>query len=46
MKDLNKLIPAGSGWVLITASGINASGQIVGEGTHQRQRPWVSPDSA
>ena len=33
MKDLNTLIPAGSGWVLLTANGINASGQIAGEGT-------------
>ena len=32
--DLNKLIPAGSGWVLIDAEGINASGQIVGMGMH------------
>jgi probable HAF family extracellular repeat protein len=30
---LNKLIPAGTGWVLITAYGINNAGQIVGEGT-------------
>jgi hypothetical protein len=34
MKDLNKLIPAGSGWVLIDAEGINAAGQIVGLGMH------------
>jgi len=34
MKDLNRLIPAGSGWVLIDAEGINVSGQIVGTGTH------------
>jgi len=33
IKDLNKMIPAGSGWVLIEADGINASGQIVGMGT-------------
>ena len=33
MKDLNKLIPAGSGWVLLQAFGINNSGQIVGTGT-------------
>jgi probable HAF family extracellular repeat protein len=37
IKDLNKLIPAGSGWVLIEAQGINASGQIVGMGTHNGQ---------
>ena len=34
IKDLNKMIPAGSGWVLISANGINAAGQIVGMGTH------------
>ena len=28
------MIPAGSGWVLISANGINAAGQIVGMGTH------------
>ena len=37
MHDLNKLIPAGSGWVLIEADGINASGQIVGLGMHKGQ---------
>ena len=37
IKDLNKLIPAGSGWVLIDADGINASGQIVGMGTRNGQ---------
>jgi probable HAF family extracellular repeat protein len=30
--DLNDLIPAGSGWVLWVARGINAGGQIVGFG--------------
>jgi probable HAF family extracellular repeat protein len=30
IKDLNKLIPTGTGWVLIEADSINASGQIVG----------------
>jgi probable HAF family extracellular repeat protein len=33
IKDLNKLIPSGSGWVLNSAGGINNAGQIVGEGT-------------
>jgi probable HAF family extracellular repeat protein len=33
MKDLNDLIPADSGWVLINANAINASGQITGYGT-------------
>lgn len=34
IKDLNGMIPGGSGWVLIEADGINAAGQIVGMGTH------------
>ena len=33
MKDLNGLVPAGSGWDLIGAQAINESGQIVGSGT-------------
>jgi hypothetical protein len=33
MQDLNTLIPANSGWVLNTVSGINIWGQIVGSGT-------------
>jgi probable HAF family extracellular repeat protein len=33
MQDLNNLIPAGSGWVLINANAVNASGQITGYGT-------------
>jgi len=33
MKDLNNLIPAGSGWVLINANAINNVGQITGYGT-------------
>lgn len=37
IKDLNSMIPAGSGWVLIEGQGINASGQIVGMGTHNGQ---------
>ncbi|HVI09336.1 MAG TPA: HAF repeat-containing protein [Candidatus Binatia bacterium] len=32
MKDLNKLIPSGSGWVLYQAFAINNAGQIVGSG--------------
>lgn len=32
--DLNNLIPAGSGWELQYASGINDVGQIVGYGTY------------
>jgi probable HAF family extracellular repeat protein len=35
--DLNKLIPTGSGWTLVYATGINASGQIVGQGTINKQ---------
>lgn len=34
MKDLNTLIPSGSGWVLYGACGINDYGQIVGTGYH------------
>ncbi len=37
MKDLNKLIPPGSGWVLVEADGVNDSGQIVGMGMHNGQ---------
>lgn len=33
MKDLNGLIPAGSGWDLTGAQAINETGQIVGSGT-------------
>jgi probable HAF family extracellular repeat protein len=32
MRDLNNLIPAGSGWVLQEATGINNAGQIAGTG--------------
>jgi probable HAF family extracellular repeat protein len=32
MRDLNNLVPAGSGWDLVDATGINDSGQIVGFG--------------
>jgi len=31
---LNKMIPAGSGWVLLSANGVNNAGQIAGEGLH------------
>jgi probable HAF family extracellular repeat protein len=31
------MIPAGSGWVLIEARGINAAGQITGMGMHNGQ---------
>ncbi|MFY9559252.1 MAG: hypothetical protein WAQ52_03375 [Terriglobales bacterium] len=34
IRDLNTLIPAGSGWELISAEGINNLGQIVGLGMH------------
>jgi probable HAF family extracellular repeat protein len=33
MRDLNDLIPSGSGWVLNRALGINGAGQIVGYGS-------------
>jgi hypothetical protein len=32
VQDLNSLIPAGSGWVLVSAIAINDSGVIVGTG--------------
>lgn len=32
LQDLNKLIPPGSGWILLTANDINDLGQIVGFG--------------
>ncbi len=35
--DLNDLIPAGSGWVLQSAEGINDRGDIVGYGSYQGQ---------
>jgi probable HAF family extracellular repeat protein len=38
MLDLNSLIPANSGWVLIGATAINDQGQIVGEGTLNGQQ--------
>jgi probable HAF family extracellular repeat protein len=38
MQDLNKLIPANSGWVLSTAYSINSAGQIVGYGTLKNQQ--------
>ncbi len=37
MQDLNTLIPASTGWVLNTATGINVWGQIVGSGVHDGQ---------
>jgi probable HAF family extracellular repeat protein len=37
MRDLNALIPHGSGWVLTEANGINDAGQIVGTGTKSGQ---------
>jgi probable HAF family extracellular repeat protein len=33
MTDLNTLVPAGSGWILQSASGISDGGQITGTGT-------------
>jgi probable HAF family extracellular repeat protein len=32
MTDLNELIPADSGWILVAATGINDAGEIVGNG--------------
>src|SRR5262249_30238248 len=36
--DLNTRLPAGSGWILETATGINMSGDIVGTGVHDGAR--------
>ena len=33
IQDLNNLIPAGSGWVLNEATGVNDAGMIIGYGT-------------
>jgi probable HAF family extracellular repeat protein len=42
MQDLNKLVPANSGWLLTEARGINESGQIVGYGfTNGEQRAFL-----
>ena len=42
MIDLNTQLPAGSGWVLTSANGVNAHGQIVGVGAHNgRTRGFV-----
>jgi probable HAF family extracellular repeat protein len=38
MRDLNELLPAGSGWVLQEANDINNLGQIVGVGEHDGKR--------
>jgi probable HAF family extracellular repeat protein len=35
--DLNDLIPADSGWFLVSADGINEAGEIVGFGLYQEQ---------
>ena len=37
MVDLNSDLPAGSGWVLNEADGINNLGQVVGYGTYNGQ---------
>jgi probable HAF family extracellular repeat protein len=37
MIDLNSLLAPNSGWFLISATGINSSGQIVGFGTYKGQ---------
>jgi probable HAF family extracellular repeat protein len=46
IKDLNTLIPPGSGWELNEAEGINSAGQIVGLGMHKRAAACVSTHSA
>jgi probable HAF family extracellular repeat protein len=37
MRDLNDLVPAGSGWTLTSALGINNAGQIIGQGRYDGQ---------
>jgi probable HAF family extracellular repeat protein len=47
--DLNSLLPASSGWTLLSATGINDQGQIVGYGTGpggQLDRFLLTPGSA
>ncbi len=39
MKDLNGLVPPHSGWLLISANAINASGQIAGYGANPEGEP-------
>ena len=34
LRNLNALIPSGSGWMLVQAFGVNAGGQITGYGIH------------
>jgi probable HAF family extracellular repeat protein len=41
MQDLNDLIPAGTGWVLINANAINDAGQITGYGTKNGTRNYA-----
>lgn len=42
MLDLNKLMPAGSGWELVEAAAINDRAQIVGWGLYKgNQRPFI-----
>jgi probable HAF family extracellular repeat protein len=42
MQDLNRLIPASSGWVLATAQSINDAGQIAGNGVfHGKSRGFL-----
>ena len=36
--DLNSLLPANSGWELVSAKAINNRGEIVGYGEHNGQR--------
>jgi hypothetical protein len=47
MTDLNELLPADSGWILMEARGMNNYGQIVGTGLspqHQRHAFLMTPD--
>lgn len=42
MVDLNRLLPAGSGWFLSDAHGLDETGHIVGDGIDDgRQRAYL-----
>jgi len=44
MTDLNTLLPADSGWVLISALFINDAGRIVGYGIYNKSVQWFALD--
>ncbi|NOT85314.1 MAG: hypothetical protein HOP02_11175, partial [Methylococcaceae bacterium] len=47
MKDLNTLLPSGSGWKILIARAINDAGQITGKGSHNgKQRAFLLTPSS